>query len=160
MATITLSDSDKQAIETSTNSMMQGLDSPRLSALLQDLLQKSRHENTSPKRPRLEFRHTSEEAMSYAVAMKQYEQDLAEFQRRTVMSDYQINMVRDAIPDAIIKEHGLKSLSKKLNLKAYQYAYEESHSNGHNSVIDTFEEVLYLMADSYKEGLEAGKSKD
>lgn len=87
-----------------------------------------------PSKPILSKNPNSDEALEFALKLKQYETEKADYQSK--MAEY--NEIRNANDD-IIKEFicdfsGLNTIPEQYRDKVYNKAYSDGHSNGYESV--------------------------
>ncbi len=84
----------------------------------------------APKKPYLSNPHTSEQALAYSAALKQYEDDMEVYKTNKKLRDEQNNIVHEALVEFIKEEACLCDVPKQYQDKVYARAYEDGHSSG------------------------------
>ena len=91
-----------------------------------------------PSKPLLTKKHTSEEALSYATALVEYEKDMEEFRKLEIFYINEHHDYHEMIKDLIIKKADLRNVPSQYIGKLWDIAYEEKSSYGYH-------EVYYLL---------------
>jgi hypothetical protein len=84
----------------------------------------------APKKPYLSNPHTSQQALDYSSALKQYEEDMEVYKSNKKLRDEQCHVVHEAITEFIKEEACLYDIPKQYQDKVYAHAYEDGHSSG------------------------------
>lgn len=99
----------------------------------------------APNKPKLEYPHTSQQALDYSSSLKQYEEDVEVYNSNQSFRDAQIHMINDQIVALIKDDSGLYDIPKQYQDKVYAYAYEDKHSDGMYQVYLTLTELVAIF---------------
>lgn len=84
----------------------------------------------APKKPLLSNPHTSEQALAYSSALKQYEEDNEIYKLNQKIRYEQCNIINEALVEFIKQEACLNTVPKEYRDKVYARAYEDGHDSG------------------------------
>jgi len=99
-----------------------------------------------PMKPILPPSHSTEQVMEYAKKLEEYLVKNEGYAAMVVIANAHNRAVEKLIEDYIIEESGLNTIPSQYRNKVYDYAYDQSHSNGYYEVYQTLIELCKIFA--------------
>lgn len=98
-----------------------------------------------PEKPRLNTKHTANDARKYTELLSNYEYDMIAYKEKLKESNEYNEVIDNIITDYICMEAGLQDIPEQYRSKVWNKAYQDGHSEGHIGIYDNLVELIDIF---------------
>jgi hypothetical protein len=98
-----------------------------------------------PIKPILKSNSTSKEALDFANKLKDYEEEISQFELKKELCIARMNFIDSILEDLIKDIANLNLVPEQYRTKVYSLAYSKGHSSGWNEVYDELMDLVEIF---------------